>query len=90
MSRAWAGGSTRSWRKLRAYILDRDGRVCQVLDEQGRICGAPATDCGHIIAKAEGGDDHPSNLRAECEPHNSADGWAIAHRFRGVPRKWTW
>lgn len=90
MSRAWAGGSTRRWRKLRAYVLERDLNRCRVPDEDGRICGAVATDAGHIIPKAEGGTDCPANLRAECEPHNSQDGGRIAHRFRAVPRRWTW
>ena len=90
MSRAWAGGSTRQWRELRAYVLTRDRHQCQVPDEDGRVCGAPAEDCGHIVPKAEGGQDVPTNLRAECEPHNARDGGLIASRLRGVPRGWLW
>lgn len=29
MSREWAGGSTRRWRRIRPYILQRDGGRCR-------------------------------------------------------------
>lgn len=90
VSRAWAGGSTRQWRELRETVLRRDRYACQVPDEDGRPCGAPAEDCGHIIPKVDGGQDVPSNLRAECEPCNSRDGGRLAHRLRGIPRGWLW
>lgn len=34
MSRAWAGGSTNRWRKIRLLVLVRDGWICQ-------LCGDP-------------------------------------------------
>lgn len=30
MSRSWAGGSTRRWRKVRADVLDRDHHRCRL------------------------------------------------------------
>lgn len=30
MSKAWAKGSTTKWRKLRLFVLNRDGWVCQL------------------------------------------------------------
>ncbi|MEU8636778.1 hypothetical protein AB0C38_31795 [Amycolatopsis sp. NPDC048633] len=33
MSISWRGGSTRRWRKLRAYVLDRDRWVCQLCNQ---------------------------------------------------------
>lgn len=72
--------SSRAWRKVRAFVLTRDSGRCQVpMGPDGRsVCGAPATDAGHIIAAAYGGTDHPDNLRAECEPHSAAGGAYIA------------
>lgn len=91
MSRAWAGGSTRRWRAFRRFILERDRYLCQVRDDEGRLCGAPATDAAHKVSLAEGGDKFdPANCHANCEHHNSSDGGQIAHRLRAVPREWTW
>lgn len=33
MSRAWAKGSTRRWRTLRRWVLDRDRWICQLCSE---------------------------------------------------------
>ena len=52
-------GSTRHWRALRAEVIIRDGRRCQ-------LCGAPATDVDHVIPVSQGGADDPTNLRALC------------------------
>ena len=50
-------GSTRSWRNVRAQVMARDGWTCQ-------LCGAPAQHVDHIRRVADGGADHPANLRA--------------------------
>lgn len=71
MSRSWAGGSTRRWRKLRTYVLDRDGHLCQVPVAGGRKCGAHATHVDHITPLADGGNKwDSSNCRAACAPCN--------------------
>jgi 5-methylcytosine-specific restriction protein A len=59
----YRNGSTRAWREIREFVLRRDGYECW-------SCGAHATDAGHIMAKVEGGSDHPENLRAECAKCN--------------------
>lgn len=45
-------GSTRRWRRLRVLVLCRDGERCQVPDDDGRLCLAPATlggpTAGHV------------------------------------------
>lgn len=33
MSNAWAGGSTREWRRRRLIVLERDGWMCQLCGE---------------------------------------------------------
>lgn len=76
MSRAWGGGSTRRWRKLRAAVLARDGHRCQIPTAAGRPCLAPASHVDHIVPKSAGGGDEPSNLRAACAPCNLSRGAA--------------
>jgi 5-methylcytosine-specific restriction endonuclease McrA len=104
VSRSWAGGSTRAWRRLRAYVLDRDGYACQVpVDAAGdqveetlavRRCLAYAHHAGHVIAKCEGGPDTPENLRATCARHNLTEGAGLGARRRrrspAQPRGWNW
>jgi hypothetical protein len=105
MSRAWSGGSTRAWRRLRLFVLNRDGWACQVpVDDAGdqvadedlavRRCLAFADQAGHILAKVLGGPDTPDNLRATCRRHNLTEGAGIgaARRRAAGPRSrgWTW
>ena len=53
-------GSTRRWRKLRSYVLWRDGGRCQ------RCGGKERLECHHIIPRTAGGLDIPSNCRMLC------------------------
>lgn len=77
-------GSTRAWRRLRRLVLERDRYRCQLPAEDGATCGAYATHVDHVVPRAAGGSDHPSNLRAACARHNLKRG-AAAHE-----RRWTW
>lgn len=63
------------WDKLRATILKRDRYLCQCEEcrEANRI--RPANEVDHIVCKALGGDDNPSNLRAishDCHVRKTA------------------
>lgn len=92
MSRAWAGGSTRAWRRVRRLVLERDGYRCK-RPVVGGLCGAHANQVGHVVARVDGGTDDPRNLRAECAPHNLADGARLANRRRRPtirPDGWSW
>lgn len=74
MSRSWAGGSTRRWRRVRELVLARDGHRCQVPKGAG-ICGERATHVDHIRPLADGGDKWDmSNMRAACAPCNLSRG----------------
>lgn len=80
-------GSTRAWRKLRRFILRRDGWACQVPVGQAQVCGQAALDCGHVVARhlwppGRPGVDDPANLRAECARHNRRAGALLRH---GIP-----
>ena len=53
-------GSTRRYRKLRKYIIARDGGRCH-------RCGSGVSiQAHHLIPIGAGGRDEPSNLRATC------------------------
>lgn len=69
MSKAWAGGSTTAWKKVRRLVLERDGYRCQI---RGPRCLTIATQADHIVLKSQGGTDHPDNLRASCGPCNQS------------------
>ena len=58
-----AKGSTRKWRKIREYVLKRDGKVC-------KKCGAHANHVDHVRTRKNGGKDQLSNLRAMCQSCN--------------------
>lgn len=64
-----ARGSTSRWRRIREWILERDGHTCQALVD-GHVCGASATTVGHIMRREHGGGDGSDNLRAECTDCN--------------------
>jgi 5-methylcytosine-specific restriction protein A len=70
-ARPWAGAGKDygpGWDRLRALVL-REEPTC-------RLCGVrPSTTVDHIRAKARGGTDARSNLRALCDPcHASKSG----------------
>jgi hypothetical protein len=58
-------GSTARWRRIRDWILERDGHTCHAIVD-GHRCGAHATTVGHIVRREHGGGDGSDNLRAEC------------------------
>lgn len=53
-SRNWPGGSTRSYRAIRAFVLRRDGGQCR-LRHPG--CTGVATQAHHLDDRATHGDD---------------------------------
>lgn len=63
-----ARGYDYTWRQIRLAILDRDGWACYRCGKQ--LVDADAT-VDHLLPKAKGGTDHPSNLAACCRAHNS-------------------
>ncbi|MGE8439936.1 MAG: HNH endonuclease [Pseudomonas palmensis] len=94
LAAAW-GGSRRGsasergygseWRRLRLLVLKRDGWICRCAECQaaGRVRNASEVD--HIVPKAEGGTDHPSNLAAinpDCHKRKTQAEAARAMRRR--------
>lgn len=64
-------GSTRRWRRIRAWVLNRDGGRCQLLvDEAGDVVETPRP------LTPPAGPDDPAWLRATCPRHNLARGAA--------------
>lgn len=76
-SEAWAGGSTRGWRKVRALVLLRDGHRCQLAIPgvwrtgagEERRCLVTADCVHHTRGRAVTGDD-PAFMVAACTPCN--------------------
>lgn len=54
-----------AWQKLRTKILERDGYLCQVCKQSGKL--TQATEIDHILNKASGGTDDLDNLQAICK-----------------------
>lgn len=67
MSRSWAKGSTRAWRRTRALVLARDGGVCQM--RIPGVCTTTATHVHHTQGRARTGDDM-RYLVASCQACN--------------------
>lgn len=100
---AWSGrGSTRAWRRLRLYVLERDGWRCRMLDDDGAVCGRQLrqgdpdpkhrASVQHLDQLAEGHQllADPDRLVAACVHHNSQDGARSLVRTQPVERTWTW
>lgn len=67
VSYSWHKGSTRSWRKVRALVLARDGYLCQV--QINGVCTITATCVHHTVGRSVSRDD-PAYLVASCGPCN--------------------
>ena len=59
-------GYGNDWTKLRNVIIRRDAYLCQVCLIVDRLTPAHAVD--HIVPKANGGSNDPSNLQSICKP----------------------
>jgi len=56
------------WRRLVAWILERDGHVCH-------WCGGPATTGDHLVELVHGGSRlDPGNVVASCQSCNATRG----------------
>jgi 5-methylcytosine-specific restriction endonuclease McrA len=68
MAMAGDGLHSRTWRRIRLAVLDRDGWRCQIA---GPECSSVATCVDHIVPRSEGGAMwDPANLRAACRRCN--------------------
>lgn len=79
MSKAWAGGSTRAWRTVRAYVLANNkatnGGRCRLA--LPGLCEGQADQVHHTEGKRAG--DNPRQLVAACGPCNKHVGDPTAH-----------
>lgn len=69
MSKAWASGSDRKWRRTRTLVLQRDGYRCQM---QGPGCLTVATHVNHKLGK--GVSEALVDLEAACSWCNQSAG----------------
>lgn len=76
MSKAWAGGSTRGWRKVREHVLARDQYRCQIaLPGQWRTTRGEWAQCLEVAdcvhhKKGKGVSEALEDLEAACTPCN--------------------
>lgn len=75
MSKSWARGSTRAWRRIRAQVLARDGYTCR-LKLPG--CTTVANHVHHTLGKEYG--DDPAFLIASCAHCNTSYGSPLKRR----------
>lgn len=66
MSKAWKGGSTTAWRRVRLVVLARDQWRCR-LGLVG-VCTGTATQVHHTLGKKYG--DDLAQLVSSCRPCN--------------------
>ena len=58
-------------RPVRAEVFARDGEQCTYVDDEGRRCSArDMIEIDHVVPRAHGGSNDPSNLRLACRAHN--------------------
>jgi 5-methylcytosine-specific restriction endonuclease McrA len=76
MSKAWAKGSTRAWRRTRLAVLNRDGWICQLchqrIDPRLRPPNPRSASVHHLDGKVYG--DDPTRLVAAHRLCNLAAG----------------
>lgn len=72
------------WRRLRKRILARDMGLCQPCLDLGRVTQADAVD--HIVNKAQGGTDDPSNLQSICDACHASKTAAEGNGGKEKPR----
>lgn len=71
MSKGWAGGSDRAWRKLRKQRLDHDGHLCQL---QYDGCKTIANQVHHLDGVKRGKLAPLDRLLSACWSCNSKAG----------------
>lgn len=64
-------GYGQAWERVRAQVLVRDGGLCQVCADAGRIT-PNCNEVDHIVNKAAGGTDDLDNLQTICKPCHRA------------------
>ncbi len=74
-----------AWTKTRNAVMQRDAGLCQACKRAAVV--TPATLVDHIVNKARGGTDEPTNLQALCNPCHVAKTASEAHAGRhAAPR----
>ena len=81
MSNKWANGSSAEWRKVRAFVLTRDGYRCRLRLEG---CTERATHVHHTGDRRITG-DNPDHLVASCAHCNTSWGDPMQSKYGNPP-----
>lgn len=84
MSKAWKGGSTTRWRRVRAQVLLRDQHLCQL--KIAGVCTTVARQVHHLLPRSVAGDDM-LYLVAACMACNNRVGEPSQQRPKRIS-KW--
>lgn len=76
-----ARGYGSSWDRQRPSIFRRDRYLCVTCLTKGRVSSATSVD--HVVPKAKGGTDEPSNLQSVCSPCHTAKSLQEAAEAQG-------
>jgi hypothetical protein len=75
VSKGWAGGSTTAWRRVRAFVLNRDLHRCRAHADRlcdrkpgEHTCTGVGDQAHHVHGKKYG--DDPAFIVAACKPCN--------------------
>jgi ATP-dependent DNA helicase RecQ len=79
---------SQEWSSVRQLVLERDGHACVACSE--RLVGRDAH-VHHVIPRALGGSDHPSNLISLCSGCHAAHHPGLQARLsRRLIERWAW
>jgi hypothetical protein len=80
MSKAWSGGSTREWRRIRAIVMEHNrvhyGGQCRA--RVRGLCTGVAAEAHHTLGREVTGDD-PRFIEGVCQPCNVHIGNPVTH-----------
>jgi 5-methylcytosine-specific restriction endonuclease McrA len=86
VTNSWTKGSSRAWRQVRLFVLNRDGYLCQL---RLSCCTGLATEAHHVLGRQITGDD-PQFIVASCKRCNLRVGTPSGHADPAHTARTSW